>query len=661
MENIFINFLPPWVETGLQPAFYDKESGTVLQQTARMYAKVNELIQNFNTFSTDVTTTVNDYIEQFNELHDYVHDYFDNLDVQEEINNKLDAMADDGTLQSIIYDYLNSVALFCYDTLADMKLAENFVAGSYAKTMGYYSLNDKGGATYKIRTKTESDDADEMTLIALSDDSLIAELIITNEMNVKQFGAEGDGTNDDTANIQCALDNCKNITVPSGTYMINAVTHIAPNSNSKITLSEDATIKAITNSEGTYAVIYLNDVDNVEICGGTISGDKTTHTGNTGEWGHCIHIAGGSTNIRIHDIRLIDAWGDGLYVNDCTDVWTERVIVDNARRNGYSIICATNFISNDDKIKNVSGTNPQAGVDIEPNANTDVLTNIIFNNLVSVGHHNTGFGIALGADIENTTPYDIRVNNLITDNTDRGVVFDIRSQTLTGYIEFNNTNVNNTTRQGICATSYNYSPNMEIVLNNPVVKNYGLNSGSAVEAIQFTSTSNTDGGNVTINQPLVIPSSDYTASRAIGLYSRGRSYPWHKFIVDTPLDLGQKGILLGQGLGVKVFDKLETCTLDVTENSQIKNDYYSVVTNAGTAQNVRVILAENTTVVNEVITFRVVEDYTITLRFTSQYIYPLSSSISQDVTLSGVGTSVTIKKISNTEWTVLNSVGNVTV
>ena len=56
-NNIFIEFLPPWIETGLQPAFYDKESGTVLQQTARMYAKVNELVEN-----------VNDYINQFKQM-----------------------------------------------------------------------------------------------------------------------------------------------------------------------------------------------------------------------------------------------------------------------------------------------------------------------------------------------------------------------------------------------------------------------------------------------------------------------------------------------------------------------------------------------------------------------------------------------------------------
>ena len=109
MENIFVEFLPPWIETGLQPAFYDKESGTSLQQTARMYARVNMLIRMFNKLSKNTKTVVEDYINQFNELHDYVHDYFDNLDVQEEINNKLDAMAEDGTLTTLIKRYIDPI------------------------------------------------------------------------------------------------------------------------------------------------------------------------------------------------------------------------------------------------------------------------------------------------------------------------------------------------------------------------------------------------------------------------------------------------------------------------------------------------------------------------------------------------------------------------
>ena len=106
MQNIFVEFLPPWIETGVQPAFYDKESGTVLQQTARMYAKVNELTEAFNQLSEETRNTVNEYIGKFNELHDYVYDYFDNLDVQEEINNKLDSMAQDGSLALLLETYV---------------------------------------------------------------------------------------------------------------------------------------------------------------------------------------------------------------------------------------------------------------------------------------------------------------------------------------------------------------------------------------------------------------------------------------------------------------------------------------------------------------------------------------------------------------------------
>ena len=43
----------------------------------------------------------------YEELHDYVEHYFDNLDVQEEINNKLDEMAATGTLSEIIGQYIN--------------------------------------------------------------------------------------------------------------------------------------------------------------------------------------------------------------------------------------------------------------------------------------------------------------------------------------------------------------------------------------------------------------------------------------------------------------------------------------------------------------------------------------------------------------------------
>ena len=321
-----------------------------------------------NWLETVIIPTVNNNAEAVEELQDkftilytFVHDYFDNLDVQEEINNKLDAMVEDGTLQEIITTYIQSNVAWTFDNVANMKLATNFTDGSYAQTFGFYSYGDKGGALYKIREIGQNETPDEMTVIALADPTLVAELIKQPTMNVKQFGAKGDSNTDDTVAIQTAMDNCSTILVPTGTYMIDAVTHLEPNTGNKIILDNDAVIKAITNNSTHYAIMWCEDVTDVEICGGTLQGERDTHTGVSGEYGHCIRLYGDCDAIYIHDINLINAWGDGIACVITGNVRTERVHVDNVRRNGYSIACVNEFISTDDVIENVNGTAPQSG------------------------------------------------------------------------------------------------------------------------------------------------------------------------------------------------------------------------------------------------------------------------------------------------------------
>lgn len=160
--------------------------------------------------------------DKFIELKSYVDNYFDNLDVQEEINNKLDAMVEAGTLQEIITAYIQANVAWCFDTVAGMKASTNFVNGSFAQTLGYHTKNDGGAALYKIRTITNDDVVDEKFIIELADDTLIAELILVNGINVKQLGAYGDDTHDDTTTFESALakDHVK-IYIPSGTYIIS--------------------------------------------------------------------------------------------------------------------------------------------------------------------------------------------------------------------------------------------------------------------------------------------------------------------------------------------------------------------------------------------------------------------------------------------------------
>lgn len=141
---------------------------------------------------------------------EYVLNYFNNLDVQEEINNKLDAMAEAGTLEEIMADYLNTRAVFGFDTVAELKNADNLTDGSFARTLGYYAKNDKGAALYKIRTITNDDIVDEKFILAMTnDDSLIAELITEGSISPEQIGVKRNQTNDDAAYIQDCIDYSK--------------------------------------------------------------------------------------------------------------------------------------------------------------------------------------------------------------------------------------------------------------------------------------------------------------------------------------------------------------------------------------------------------------------------------------------------------------------
>ncbi len=126
----------------------------------------------------EITEATTELQEKYIELKNYVDTYFDNLDVQEEINNKLDEMAESGQLADIIALYLNANCILAYNTVADLGAAENLNDGSFARTYGKLTYNDGYGAYYKIRPVTTSDVIDGDNIVAITaEPTLIAEKI----------------------------------------------------------------------------------------------------------------------------------------------------------------------------------------------------------------------------------------------------------------------------------------------------------------------------------------------------------------------------------------------------------------------------------------------------------------------------------------------------
>ena len=111
---------------------------------------------------------VNNNADLLAELESYVQNYFKNLDVQTEINNKLDEMAKNGQLADIIAQYLQVSSILAYNNVEDMKNANNLVENSFVETYGFYNYGDGGSAKYKIRKITNVDVIDNIFLFSLT-------------------------------------------------------------------------------------------------------------------------------------------------------------------------------------------------------------------------------------------------------------------------------------------------------------------------------------------------------------------------------------------------------------------------------------------------------------------------------------------------------------
>lgn len=129
----------------------------------------------------------------------------------------VDARSGFNTLGNII-----SKKTYYFNTVAEMKACTKLKNGDCVQTLGYYSANDGGGATYQIVNDTSL--VDDGGSVHDINNGLKAKLIVKDSVNVKQFGAKGDGTTNDTDGVVNAIKTQKKIIFTDGNYLINDIT-----------------------------------------------------------------------------------------------------------------------------------------------------------------------------------------------------------------------------------------------------------------------------------------------------------------------------------------------------------------------------------------------------------------------------------------------------
>lgn len=152
----------------------DFDALTEWQLFCKLGKEINKIIDSQNLVGEQAETLTN----AFNNLKNYVDNYFENLDVQDEVNNKLNDMAESGQLADLVSQYLNSQAIIGFNTSNNLAQATNLANNSIARTLGDLTVNDGKGAFYKIRTRQNNDNPDGYNLIVLTNtNNLVAEII----------------------------------------------------------------------------------------------------------------------------------------------------------------------------------------------------------------------------------------------------------------------------------------------------------------------------------------------------------------------------------------------------------------------------------------------------------------------------------------------------
>lgn len=315
-----------------------------------------------------------------------------------------------------------------FNTVLDLT-SSRLSGGVLAKTIDYFSTQRGGGATYLIKTAAQA--ATDGDVIDGTDNQTLA------NGNVAIIQTDGGAITTSQAGITTATTDA-NVTLTS---IQNRHSNILIDTSFEILARWDlvsdltvewlpgTTLKKNAAFPSEKAALFLPDISNVNLIKPNIDGNRI-NVSNVSEQGHLIDIRG-CINITVDGGNCINANGDGYFVgsgginNFSKNVKLINCVGDNNRRQALSITSVVGLRATNFRGLNTNGTAPGAGVDIEPNSNTDELQDIVFDNPYTEGNEGAGIVIALNLLTGvNAKKVSITINNHEDDGSLLGFQFE---------------------------------------------------------------------------------------------------------------------------------------------------------------------------------------------------------------------------------------------
>jgi len=293
-----------------------------------------------------------------------------------------------------------------FENLANLK-ASKLTAGQLTSTKGFYQAGDGGGATYLIKTSADYGGTPDEYRDHTISGGTIAVLQTEGSVNVKQYGAVGDGVADDTAAIQAAADAVSAsgggvVYYPAGTYLVSrgitttdsGTQHLAIRLNNFVYhkgAGIDATKIHLADGSDCH-VFYQFQADHCGVSDMTIDANRANQTvqnPSTGNDPAGIIIIDLALNVQLKDLYIKNTpdYGIGFEGSmNARNCLIENVTIENSGGDSFdakngSNLSARNIISN----LTVLDLNPSVGQDARQAAVNPregwTLNNIKVNNL----------------------------------------------------------------------------------------------------------------------------------------------------------------------------------------------------------------------------------------------------------------------------------------